>query len=44
MYDVPPSDLGYPNGFTLDTYIPVFQAFETYIDKSKIVMGFEPGN
>jgi len=43
MYDVAPSELGYANGFTLDTYIPVFEAYGNYIDKSKIVMGFEPG-
>lgn len=43
MYDVPPSNLGSPNGFTLENYKVVFNAFEKYIDKDKIVMGFEPG-
>ena len=43
LYDVPPSELGYPNGFSLDSYETVLESFENYIDKSKIVMGFEPG-
>ena len=43
MYDVNPAQLNAPNGFTLDTYKGVFSAFETYIDKHKVVMGFEPG-
>lgn len=43
MYDVPPSDLNAPGGFTLLNYRNVLNAFEQYFDKHQIVMGFEPG-
>ena len=43
MYDVNPVALNAPNGFTLDTYKAVFGAFEKYVEKHKVVMGFEPG-
>merc|ERR1719367_2684742 len=44
QYDVPPSDLNCPDRMTLDTYVGVFDAFEKYVDKDKIIMGFEPGH
>jgi GH18 family chitinase len=42
-YDVGPSDM--PNGqtWTMKVYNNVFNTFAQHIDKSKIVMGFEPG-
>ena len=43
LYDVPPTDLNSPDGKTLSTYINVFDAFAKFVDKDKIVMGFEPG-
>ena len=43
MYDVPPADLNAPDGFTLDNYEEVFDAFCKHVDKDKIIMGFEPG-
>ena len=45
MYDVPPEDYGAPaQGFTLDTYKKVLELTGRYVDKSKIIMGFMPGN
>jgi len=44
QYDVPPSDLNCPDRMELDTFVGVLDAFALYVDKSKIVMGFEPGN
>ena len=43
QYDVPPTDLNCPDRFTLSTYIGVFNAFARFVDKDKIIMGFEPG-
>lgn len=43
MYDFPPATLGAPNGFKLLQYQQVFEAFENYFEREKIVMGFEPG-
>lgn len=43
MYDVPPTDLGAPNGFTASTYEKIFKFFESVLPKDQIVMGFEPG-
>ncbi len=42
-YDVGPNDM--PNGQTwsMNVYKDVFNTFAQHIDKSKIVMGFEPG-
>jgi len=44
MYDIEPQFIGTTNGPTMDTYLAVFASFELYLDKDKIVMGFEPGN
>ena len=44
LYDVPPAQLGYANGFTLDTYETVLENFEEHFTRSKLVMGFEPGH
>ena len=44
QYDVPPSDLNCPDLMELGTYKTVLEAFGKYIDKDKLVMGFEPGN
>ena len=41
-YDIPNSQLP-NNGWTIETYNDVFNAFAKHIDKNKIVMGFEPG-
>lgn len=43
MYDVPPSDLGATDTFTLSTYQMVLSYFEEYVSQDKIVMGFTPG-
>ena len=43
-YDVPPTDLNCPDRFTLSTYVGVFDAFAKFVDKDKIIMGFEPGH
>jgi len=43
MYDDPPSNIGYPNGYELETYQYVFDAYQKYMQKDQIVMGFEPG-
>jgi len=43
QYDVPPSDLNCPDKMELSTFVGVLEAFAKYVDKSKIVMGFEPG-
>lgn len=43
MYDVPPADLGAPNGFNANTYQTIFKFFESVLPKDQIVMGFEPG-
>jgi len=43
MYDVPPGDLGYPGGFTLDAYTMVLGLFDLHVPKNLTVMGFEPG-
>ena len=44
QYDVPPSDLNCSDRMVLETYVQVFDAFMKYVDKDKIVMGFEPGH
>ena len=44
QYDVPPSDLNSPDRMDLDTYQTVLDAFSKYVDKDKLVMGFEPGH
>ncbi|QSH41408.1 glycosyl hydrolase family 18 protein [Lentisphaerota bacterium ZTH] len=46
MYDVPPTDLGAAETFTLEQYKMVLEYFakEGNVSKEKIVMGFEPGN
>ena len=43
LYDVPPSDLDSPDGFTLETYKTVLESFGKYVNKDKIIIGFEPG-
>ena len=43
-YDVRPSDLNCPDRMQLSAYVAVFDAFTNYVDKNKIVMGFEPGH
>lgn len=43
MYDVDPSCLDAKDNFTLQTYETVFQAVSRFVDKEKIIMGFEPG-
>ena len=44
QYDVPPSDLNCEDRMELSTFKTVLDAFSKYVDKDKIVMGFEPGN
>ena len=44
FYDHPPAKLGYPEGYTLEAYQTVFDSFESRIARTKIVMGFEPGD
>jgi GH18 family chitinase len=41
-YDVAPEQIA-NNGWTVDTYALVFDSFSKYLNKDKIVMGFEPG-
>lgn len=43
QYDVEPQQLNCTDKCDLQTYITTFNAFEKYVDKKKIVMGFEPG-
>ncbi len=43
MYDIPPGDMGYPSGYTLGAYTMVLGFFQQYMNKNKVVMGFEPG-
>jgi len=33
MYDDPPSNIGFPSGYTLETYKYVFDAYEEYMNK-----------
>ena len=44
QYDVSPSDLNCPDRMELDTYKKVLGAFTKYVDKDKLVIGFEPGH
>lgn len=43
MYDISPSDLGAVGALSLEQYKMVLGFFSQYIQKNKIVMGFEPG-
>jgi len=43
FYDMKPSEVGAPDGLTLESYKTILSFFERFLDKKQIAMGFEPG-
>jgi GH18 family chitinase len=43
IYDQSPDDFGAAGGITIDTFKTVYEAASKVVDKSKIVIGMEPG-